>query len=233
MPRSRAPAPRRRRLPLGPDVMNSSHHVTHLLTQIGDGDALASDQLLPLVYDELRQLARASLAHERPGNTLQPTALVHEAYLRLVGDGDVKWSNRGHFFGAAAIAIRRILVDRARQRDSLKRGGAHERVEFREDSIAHEPDPDTMLAVDEVLERLAAYDARKAHIVMLRCFAGLSLEQTAAAMSTTLHDIRTEWTYARAWMHRELAGDSTTAAPDAPNSAPPGPPPRGHSPSGA
>jgi RNA polymerase sigma factor (TIGR02999 family) len=187
--------------------MNSTHQVTQLLTQIVGGDRAASDQLLPLVYDELRALARASLANERAGQTLQPTALVHEAYLRLVGDGNVTWDSRAHFFGAAAIAIRRILVDRARQRASLKRGGDRERVEFREDTLAHEPEADTMLAVDEVLERLAAYDPRKAQIVMLRTFAGLSLEQTAAAMNTTLHDIRSEWTYARAWMHRELAGE--------------------------
>lgn len=188
--------------------MQGSPHVTRLLEQMNAGVRAASDELLPLVYDELRELARVSLARERPGQTLQPTALVHEAYLRLVGDGNVTWENRGHFFGAAAIAIRRILVDRARQRHSLKRGGDFQRVEFRDETFAHEPEADTMLAVDEVLDRLSKYDARKANIVMLRCFAGLSMEQTAAAMGTTLHDIRTEWTYARAWMHRELAGES-------------------------
>jgi len=191
--------------------MEASPQVTRLLEQMNAGDRAASDELLPLVYDELRELARVNLAKERPGQTLQPTALVHEAYLRLVGNGDVTWSNRGHFFGAAAIAIRRILVDRARQRQSLKHGGLYRRVEFREETLAHEPEAETMLAIDEILERLHRYDARKAQIVLLRCFAGLSLEQTAAAMCITLHDVRSEWTYARAWMHRELAGETDSS----------------------
>jgi RNA polymerase sigma factor (TIGR02999 family) len=187
-------------------AMERSHHVTDLLELVSAGDAAASEELLPLVYEDLRQLARASLAKERPGQTLQPTALVHEAYLRLVGDGNVTWSNRAHFFGAAAIAIRRILVDRARHNARVKHGGGRQQVEFREDSLVHEPEPDTMLAIDEVLDRLEVYDPRKAQLVMLRCFAGLTFEQTAEAMGTTLHDVRSEWTYVRAWMHRELAG---------------------------
>ena len=180
-------------------------HVTQLLQQAGGGDPRATDELLPLVYDELRRLARSHLGGEAPGHSLQPTALVHEAYLRLVGSADVSWHSRGHFFGAAALAMRRILVERARHHLRLKRGGGRARVELGEDALAAEPQADSMLAIDQVLDRLAQYDPAKARLVMLRYFAGLTLEQTASALDLTLSQVRTEWAYARAWMHRELS----------------------------
>lgn len=182
--------------------------VTQLLHAARDGDARATDELLPLVYDELRRLARSHLARESPGNSLQPTALVHEAYMRLLGDAEVAWNSRGHFFGAAALAMRRILVERARSRLRLKRGGDRARVDLGEEAMAAEPPPDTVLAVDELLDRLQAYDPIKARIVMLRYFAGLTLEQTAAALDLTPSQVRTEWAYARAWMHREMSRSS-------------------------
>jgi RNA polymerase sigma factor (TIGR02999 family) len=198
--------------------MNPSPNVTMLLEQVSTGRAAASEELLPLVYEELRRLAQASLSRERAGLTLQPTALVHEAYMRLVGDGDVAWRSRGHFFGAAAQAMRRILIERARHYARVKHGGGRGRVELNEEVMTNEPQADTMLAIDEVLDRLAAYDARKAQIVLLRFFAGLTLEQTASALELSLHDVRTEWAYARAWMHRELVrrGDDPGAADAAP-----------------
>lgn len=188
-------------------------HKTHLITQLlgeaaggGTGGADASNRLMSLVYDELRRMAAAEMARESPGRTLQPTALVNEAYMRLLGEGgeQVSWDNRGHFFGAAALAMRRILVDRARARNAQKRGGERRRVDLDDASMASGPDDDTAIAVDEVLKKLDAYDRTKGQLVMLRYFAGLSLEQTAQAMGLTLHAVRKEWAFARAWMHTEL-----------------------------
>lgn len=187
----------------------SPNHVTQLIALVGQGDSLAAEKLLPLVYDELRKLARSRLARENGGHTLQPTALVHEAYLRLVGsDPGKSWSGKGHFFGAAARAMRRILVERARAKARLKRGGdgAHGagRVDLADGHLADEPDPAELLAIDEVLERLEAYDAVKSEVVMLRYFAGLTVEEVSSAMGLSVSEVKTHWSYARAWMHREL-----------------------------
>lgn len=184
---------------------HEAHEVTLLLEAAQRGDTLATEKLLPLVYEELRRMARAQLAHERVGQTLQPTALVHEAYLRLVGGGDVSWNSRAHFFGAAAQAMRRILVDRARTRSRQKRGGDRERVELGDEALSAEPDPDTMLCVDEILDRLDAFDKIKLQVVMLRFFGGLSNRQVAAALHMTEAQAQLEWTYSRAWIHAELA----------------------------
>lgn len=193
---------------------NPSGAVTLLVRQAAAGDAHATDELLPLVYEELRRMARAHLADEAKGITLQPTALVHEAYLRLVGGTDVEWNSRGHFFGAAALAMRRILVERARHHSRLKRGGDRSRTPLTDldmqETLGSEPGAETMLAVDELLDKLENYDSLKARIVMLRYFAGLTLEQIGAALELPHSKIKSEWTYARAWMHRELGH-----APDA------------------
>lgn len=188
---------------------HESEHLTRLLRQAGEGDSKAAADLLPLVYDELRRLARARLANEAAGNTLQPTALVHEAYLRLLGPDDAqRWDNRGHFFGAAARAMRRILIERARGHARIKRGGDGEhrarRVEMVDEMLANEPDPAELLAIDEALVRLEAYDSKKSEIVMLRYFAGLTIEEIAAALGLTVGVVKGEWSYARAWLHREL-----------------------------
>ena len=181
--------------------------VTQLLELAVRGDAKASEELLPLVYEELRKLARAQMGREAPGQTLQPTALVHEAYMRLVGGNDVRWENRGHFFGAAALAMRRILVERARHRGRLKRGGDRARVELDENAAAIPGLSTDLVALDEALDRLAAFDKRKSDVVMLRYFAGLSIEETAAALSVSPATVKNEWTFARAWLHREMNPD--------------------------
>ncbi|MFN0133240.1 MAG: sigma-70 family RNA polymerase sigma factor [Phycisphaerales bacterium] len=182
----------------------ASQDVTRLLDAINAGEAKASDQLLPLVYDALRRMAGSQMSREPAGHTLQPTALVHEAYLRLVGSGDVKWHGRGHFFAAAATAMRRILVERARRKMATKHGGGRKSVSLDEGSLAAEPEAVDMLALDEALDRLAARDERWAQIVMLRFFAGLSIEDTAAAMGLSMTTVKDEWAFARAWLHREL-----------------------------
>src|SRR5262245_2344494 len=184
---------------------DAQHDVTMLLAAVSDGDSHASSELLPLVYGELQKLARSFMARETPGQTLQPTALVHEAYLRLVGDSDVTWQNRGHFFVAAATAMRRILVERARAKARLKRGGDRHRLELAEYSLVAEPPCDDMIALDEALERLDQYDDRKCRVVMLRYFAGLNVEETAAALNVSPATVKNDWSYARAWLHRELS----------------------------
>ena len=179
-------------------------HVTELLEAAVGGDAKASEQLLPLVYEELRRLARGQIKREPTGQTLQATALVHEAYLRLVGNAEVKWQGRAHFFGAAARAMRRILVDRARQRGAAKRGGDWDRVELSEDGALVQGAGTNLVDLDGALARLEQEDPRKAEIVMLRYFAGLSIEETAAALSLSTATVKNEWTFARAWLKREL-----------------------------
>lgn len=183
-------------------------NVTVLLGAAAGGDSRAASELLPLVYDELRRLAALRLAGERAGLTLQPTALVHDAYLKLLGpDGQaLTWGSRGQFFAAAAVAMRRILVDRARHRQRLRHGGGRPRVELHDDMLASEPDPEQMLALDQALEKLRGYDPRKAELVMLRFFGGLSIDDTAGAMNLSPATIKAEWAYCRAWLHRELAG---------------------------
>lgn len=179
--------------------------VTQLLNAIDQGDPSAAAQLLPLVYGELRNLAAQRLAHENPGQTLQPTALVHEAYLRLVGQADgPHWDGRGHFFAAAAEAMRRILVENARRKRRAKRGGGLHRVDL--DDVAAPSADDQLLALNEALERLAVEDPLAARVVDLHRFAGLSHEQVAAVLHLTVYQARQKWTYARAWL-REALGD--------------------------
>jgi RNA polymerase sigma factor (TIGR02999 family) len=183
--------------------------VTRILSAVEKGDAGAAEQLLPLVYDELRRLAAQRLARESPGLTLQATALVHEAYLRLVGsDAGRGWDSRGHFFTAAAEAMRRILVENARRRDRQKRGGGRARAELLEADLAvDDPPPHEVLAVDEAIERLAAEDRQAAELVKLRYFAGLSVEEAAQALGMSRATAYRHWTYARAWVRCEVLSE--------------------------
>src|SRR5262245_4490312 len=179
--------------------------VTRILSAIEQGDPSAAEQLLPLVYDELRQLAAQKLSHEQSGQTLQATALVHEAYLRLVdGEQAQRWNSRGHFFAAAAEAMRRILIDTARSKDRLKHGGGMRRVELAE---AASPQPEIdVLALDEALSRLSAEDPVAARVVELRHFAGLGHQDIAGVLGITVYLARQKWTYARAWLRNALGG---------------------------
>jgi RNA polymerase sigma factor (TIGR02999 family) len=180
--------------------------VTQILSAIEQGDPQAAEQLLPLVYDELRRLAAEKLAGEGPGQTLQATALVHEAYLRLVDAEQARrWNGRGHFFAAAALAMRRLLVDRARRRRSRKRGGDRARVELNEAGPAAAECPDEVLAVDEALAGLAAADPQAAELVQLRYFAGLSISEAAEALKMSPRSANRLWAYARAWLRRAIA----------------------------
>lgn len=180
-----------------------------LLEAARDGDANASDELLPLLYDELRKLARARMARERPGDSLRPTGLVHEAYLRLVGsDGAATWRNRGHFFAAAAEAMRRILIERARGRGRLKRGSDPRRTTLDEGAYAVEVESEQLLDLDRALARLEALDAEMAAVVKLRYFAGLTVEETAVALELSPRSVNRQWTAARAWLRSELGGSA-------------------------
>jgi len=179
--------------------------VTQLLAAIDNGDAHAADLLLPLVYEELRSLAAQRLAQESPGQTLQPTALVHEAYLRLVGaDAAAQWDNRGHFFAAAAEAMRRILVESARRKKRLKHGKGRQRIELTDQHLRVLPTADELLDVDEVLTRLAAEDVAAAEVVKLHFFAGLTLEQIAETLNISRATVYRNWAYARAWLRCAL-----------------------------
>jgi RNA polymerase sigma factor (TIGR02999 family) len=181
--------------------------VTLILSAIEQGDEQAAEQLLPLVYDELRKLAAARLAHEKPGQTLQATALVHEAYLRLVGPADrqpQEWNGRGHFFAAAAEAMRRILIEQARRKQCGRHGGNLRRVDL--DSrlqLSDEPAYD-LVVLDESLERLAVEEPEAAQVVKLRYFAGLTIEETAAALDISVRTVNRHWAYARAWLFQQL-----------------------------
>jgi RNA polymerase sigma factor (TIGR02999 family) len=179
--------------------------VTQILSQIQQGDRQAANELLPLVYDELRKLAAAKLASEKPGQTLQATALVHEAYLRLVGDEDKqRWDSRGHFFAAAAEAMRRILVDQARSKATHKRGGNLGRLDIDAIDLASHATPDQLLAVDDALQKLSNEDPAAANLVKLRYFAGMSVEQAANALDISVTTAYRHWNYARAWLHAGL-----------------------------
>jgi RNA polymerase sigma factor (TIGR02999 family) len=179
--------------------------VTHILASIEQGDASAAEKLLPLVYDELRKLAARQLAQEKPGHTLDATALVHEAYLRLVDVEKVpRWDSRGHFFSAAAEAMRRILVESARRKGRLKRGGNVERVEFDAGAIVAPSIDIDLIALDAALERLQQKDPRKAELVKLRYFAGLTVQQAAEALGIGTSTADRDWAYARAWLFREI-----------------------------
>jgi RNA polymerase sigma factor (TIGR02999 family) len=178
--------------------------VTRILDAIERGEAKATDELLPLVYEELRLLAAQKLSRESPGQTLQATALVHEAYIRLVGDESAGWDGRGHFFAAAAEAMRRILVDHARHKKTQKRGGAHHRVELDKlDVLAGEP-PENLLRLDEALTRLAEREPDVADLVKLRYFGGLTLEQAAGIKGISRRTAGRYWNYARLWLFREV-----------------------------
>jgi len=188
--------------------------VTRILSAIEQGDPHAGDQLLPLVYDELRKLAGQKLAQEKPGHTLQATALVHEAYLRLVASGkrekdeerEGEWDNRGHFFAAAAEAMRRILVDEARRRQAAKRGGLQNRVEMPESRLAAPMPDDELLALHEALEELAKVDSTAAALVRIRFFAGLTTTEAAEALGMSVRSAHDLWAYARSWLRRKTKG---------------------------
>jgi RNA polymerase sigma factor (TIGR02999 family) len=179
--------------------------VTRILSAIEHGDPSAAEQLLPLVYDELRKLAAQKLAQEKPGQTLEATALVHEAYLRMVGTAEERqWDSRGHFFAAAAEAMRRILVESARRKQSLKRGGDHVRADLDVQHIFSREIQEDVLALDEALNRLAATDKQAAELVQLRYFAGLTLPEAAEALDVSPSTASRLWTYARAWLRQEI-----------------------------
>jgi RNA polymerase sigma factor (TIGR02999 family) len=181
------------------------HDVTQILAQIDQGDPEASEQLLPLVYDELRKLAAAKLAGEKPGQTLQATALVHEAYLRLVSDGEPQgWNGRGHFFGAAAEAMRRILVERARRRNAEKHGGGMDRVELSDGDLLARHDPDQILVLSDALDALAAEDQQAAELVKLHVFADFSVEEAGQMLGLSRATAYRQWTFARAWLKDSL-----------------------------
>ncbi len=181
--------------------------VTRILSQIESGDPTAADQLLPLVYDELRKLAAARLAHETPGQTLQATALVHEAYVRLVNVDEVSnWDSRGHFFAAAAEAIRRILIEQARRKTGPKAGGKHRRVRL-SDVAAEVEGPDwDLIDLDEALDRLEAEDPRAAKLVKLRFFAGLTRQEAAQALGISIATVDGDWAYAKGWLRVRMSG---------------------------
>jgi len=188
----------------------SSSDITRVLTAI-DASQASAEELLPLVYAELRRLAAAKLAHERPGQTLQPTALVHEAWLRLAKDTDQHWQGQRHFFLAAAEAMRRILVENARRKKSLKHGGGMVRVELEDTASLAVPMPDdTLLALDEALNRLTDVSPRAAAVVKLCFFAGLSQEQAAQSLGIAPATLKRTWTFARAWLYRQLTQDGDT-----------------------
>lgn len=178
--------------------------VTRILNAIERGDARATDELLPLVYEELRLLAARKLSHEPPGQTLQATALVHEAYIRLLGNEPQSWDNRGHFFIAAAEAMRRILVDNARRKQRRKHGGDRQRVDLEDADLAIEGPSDDVVALDEALAKLAEEDRMKADLVKLRCFAGLTLEEAAGILNISRASACRYWSYARAWLFHEI-----------------------------
>ena len=182
--------------------------VTQALEAIGRGDEHASEQLLPLVYQDLRRLAASMLAQEPVGQTLQATALVHEAYVRLVdSEQEQNWNHRGHYFAAAAEAMRRILVEKARRKQRVKHGGEHQRVELDDERLVCSIPPDQILAVDEALQRFAEEEPEKAQLVKLRFFAGLSLEEAAEILGISRATASRHWTYARAWLHDAVSKD--------------------------
>jgi RNA polymerase sigma factor (TIGR02999 family) len=184
---------------------------THILSALEHGDPRAAEQLLPLVYDELRRLAAQKLAQEKPGQTLQATALVHEAYARLVGSGEQaggepRWDSRGHFFAAAAEAMRRILIDRAREKRAEKRGGSRQRLNIDAVDLVTQVTPDQLLALDDALAKLAREDGTAARLVELRYFAGLSVDEAGQALGMSTATAYRHWKFARAWLHGELLG---------------------------
>jgi RNA polymerase sigma factor (TIGR02999 family) len=187
-------------------AVSGSQQITHLLLAWGQGDQAALETLMPLVYDELRKVAARHLRGQRPGHTLQTTALVNEAYLRLIDASQVQWQNRAHFFAVAAHLMRRILVDFARMRNYQKRGGGAQPVSLDEAMIVAPERGADLLALDEALTRLQALNTRQAQVVELRYFGGLSEEETAEALKISVRTVRRDWNFARVWLHRELTG---------------------------
>ena len=187
--------------------------VTRILTAIEQGDVRAADELLPLVYQELRQLAAQRMKKEKPGQTLQATALVHEAYIRLVGSEGQNWNSRAHFFGAAAEAMRRILIDNARRKKRLKHGGGRQKVDLDQAELPIDVPSDDLIALDEALEKLANTDKASADLIKLRFFAGLTMEQAANILGIGRRTADRNWAYARAWLYRAInKGDQGPAS---------------------
>jgi RNA polymerase sigma factor (TIGR02999 family) len=179
--------------------------ITEILRDLEKGDPQTANQLLPLLYDELRRLAAFKMANESPGQTLQPTSLVHEAWLRLAGGESHNWANRAHFFAAAAEAMRRILIENARRKRAVRHGGGQKRFDIQEIEIAASVKDDELLAVHEALDKFAAQDQRKAELVKLRYFVGMTLEETAEVMGISVPTAKRWWSYSRAWLHAEIA----------------------------
>jgi len=184
--------------------------VTQILREISGGNQQGAEQLLSLVYTELKRIAAQKMAGEAPGNTLQPTALVHEAWIRMVGEGDAHFENRAHFFSAAAEAMRRILVDSARRKNAAKRGSGAERVELEDDHLVQAVPSEDLLAIDEALDALAREDPAAASLVKLRYFAGMSMGEAAATMGLPLRSAERTWAYARAWLRRQIGSQRAT-----------------------
>jgi len=191
---------------LGQSIRAGMSEATLLLNAIESGDAKAADQLLPLVYQELRRLAASKMANESAGQTLQPTALVHEAWLRLVGNEAPTFQNRAHFFGAAAEAMRRILIDRARHRKAIRHGGGQQRVDLEQVELPFGGDDDQLLAVNEALQQLAAAHPTEAEVVKLRYFVGLTHDEIADALGISVRTVKYYWAHARAWLFQEITG---------------------------
>jgi RNA polymerase sigma factor (TIGR02999 family) len=181
--------------------------VTRVLNALQHGDSQVAAELLPLVYQELRKLATSKMAHEAPGQTLQPTALVHEAWLRLAGHENQTWDSRAHFFGAAAEAMRRILIDNARRKKALRHGGGQVRLEVEELELAAPAPDDQLLAINEALDKFAALDPSKAELVKLRYFAGLTIQEAAGVLRISEATAKRWWVYARAWLYSEVGAN--------------------------
>jgi RNA polymerase sigma factor (TIGR02999 family) len=186
---------------------SESKDITQILQRLTSGKPRAANELLPRVYDQLRAAAQKQMAQERGDHTLQATALVHEAYLRLVGPQEIPWENRAHFYVAAAEAMRRVLIEHARKRGRVKRGGGRRRIPLTGEELVETPDLDEIMSVDAAIRRLEERDGRMARIVRLRFFAGLGVAETAAALGLSDRTVRREWALARAWLHRELSGE--------------------------
>jgi RNA polymerase sigma factor (TIGR02999 family) len=191
---------------------STQHEITHLLRAWSDGQQDAPERLLPLVYEELRRLARSYMVRERPDHTLQTTALVHEAYLRLIDVTAVSFQDRAHFFGMCALLMRRILVDSARSRASFKRGGDWRPVQLEEALVVAPESEVDLVALDDALKGLEAVDSRKSRVVELRFFGGLSVEETAAVLQVSVETVTRDWKFAKSWLRRELAGRESHGA---------------------